>query len=82
MFKICRDSDTKVSNCWVNGSWIIPFVRTFGVEEKLQWAELKLILEEVVFKEAKDQVCWVLKSPVCSRLNLYIGTYLLGVWSI
>lgn len=36
LFKVCSDPDISVSNCWVNESWNVDFVRNFGAGEKLQ----------------------------------------------
>lgn len=62
LFRICENPDICVDKCCDKGVWNIKFNRSFGVEERKQWEELKLILDGVMLEDKRDSLGWLLDS--------------------
>lgn len=78
LFIIYENHDIRVDKCCDNGVWKINFVRTFGIEERKQWEELKNVLNGVVLTNDSDRLggAWVIM--ISFQSNLYIDILLLG----
>lgn len=73
LFKLIRDPDIMVAECWIEGEWYVEFKRALSVQEFDRWTELKRELSRIhLDHDNPDIVIWALeKKGSFSTKSLY-----------
>jgi hypothetical protein len=62
LFRLARDPEVSVSECWVDGDWWIDFKRTLSAQDFGRWNELKGELSRITLdQDNSDVVTWGLE---------------------
>jgi hypothetical protein len=59
LFKLARDPDISVAECWVEDKWFIDFKRSLSFQDFERWSELKGELDRISLEyDQNDIVSW------------------------
>ena len=63
IYRMVRNNNCYVHECWDEGEWFMEFKHTLSVQEFNRWSELENILQGVsLVPDQSDSVKWVLES--------------------
>lgn len=70
LYKMVRNSNCVVADCWVDQDWFVDFRRSLTNEEFARWTLLYDELQRIALDpESKDTVLWVLDKPRCFTIK-------------
>lgn len=62
LYKLVRDQDCTVADCWEDEEWSVDFKRALSIHDYDRWLELSHELSGVILNSNPDKVIWALDS--------------------